>query len=369
MSSQQDTTDEALLALHEKASANLAAKLERVRLPRHIVRDLSIDDIYSGAASLHTPLVPADVQLPYIFSNHNALYANRRILPHPTTPAQLQLIRAQWFWGFDYRHNFCPANIGSRIGIRYNIMLMLLMLVHPELQTLCEPGTYDFIQCFIAAWKEDEDRSEDFAAREAFIDMWAKGPFDLIYFTKHQLAVLRDELRLMYIKLNDSLDGQELHIPLDEIDFVTVMRELHPEQIRSFSLALIRAWWRVRYIASKNTDTERKCAARETTDLEKDDCSIETMFVKLSIATPSAQDLKLVDWEDELVKGVLVDIDEDLEPRSGSTASQTSSQMPWMDKKTAMNLFAGNYRKLGLQVGDEEDAEQELEQADGFEEM
>ncbi|KAH7082596.1 hypothetical protein BKA63DRAFT_560811 [Paraphoma chrysanthemicola] len=207
MSSQQDTTEEALLALHKKTSANLAAKLERVRLPRHIVRDLSIDDIYSGASSLHIPLVPADVRLPCIFSNHNALYANRRILPRPTTPAQLQLIRAQWFWGFDRRHQFCAANLGS-------------------------------------------------------------------------------------LEKNDSQH---------------------------------------RY--------------------------------------PSTQDLELVDWEDELVKDVLVDIDEDLEPRSGRPGSQTSSKMPWMDVKTAMSLFSGNYEKIGLQLGDEQEAEQELEHEEGFIQM
>jgi hypothetical protein len=73
------------------------------------------------------------------------------------------------------------------------------------------------------------------------------------------------------------------------------------------------------------------------TKREEDDTSIDGMFVKLSIAKPSIYDLELVNWEDELIKSVLGDVDEEVEllPVGANTIAS------WMDVSTAMNLFMG----------------------------
>jgi hypothetical protein len=93
------------------------------------------------------------------------------------------------------------------------------------------------------------------------------------------------------------------------------------------------------------------------TKREEDDTSIDGMFVKLSIAKPSIYDLELVNWEDELIKSVLGDVDEEVEllPVGANTIAS------WMDVSTAMNLFMGNYEKLGLQVGNRQQPSQEQE--------
>jgi hypothetical protein len=93
------------------------------------------------------------------------------------------------------------------------------------------------------------------------------------------------------------------------------------------------------------------------TKREEDDTSIDGMFVKLSIAKPSIYDLELVNWEDELIKSVLGDVDEEVEllPVGANTIAS------WMDVSTATNLFMGNYEKLGLQVGNRQQPSQEQE--------
>ena len=89
----------------------------------------------------------------------------------------------------------------------------------------------------------------------------------------------------------------------------------------------------------------------------EDDTSIDGMFVKLSIAKPSIYDLDIVNWEDESIKSVLGDVDEEVEllPVGAKTIAS------WMDVSTAMNLFMGYYEKLGLQVGNRQQPSQEQE--------
>jgi hypothetical protein len=148
MASKSNRPNADLVALSTKAISNLAAKLRRVHISGHYLpKDLNVDDIYSASSRTRAPLVPADLQLPYILADHNAIYRMNRLAFLPTTEKEFKLVRALYFWSMSQNHAFTV----TAARIRYNVFLMLLVLSRPDLQQYTKPGALVFIRTFMAA--------------------------------------------------------------------------------------------------------------------------------------------------------------------------------------------------------------------------
>lgn len=103
--------------------------------------------------------------------------------------------------------------------------------------------------------------------------------------------------------MKQSLDAEEcLIVPVGE-DFITSIQGLNEQQIRDFGPACAREW--------QQQTVEGVCG--KGTEQEGDETGIESLFTDFPITKPSAFELERVDWEAELVKGLLVDVDEEME--------------------------------------------------------
>jgi len=313
-----------VLSKHTKATANLAAKLSRVRVGG-LIRP-SIDDIYGTSSLTRVPTIPPDLPLSFVFTNHNSLYALKLCIPSGvTTRADFDMLRALWYW------RICPSHTFSMLerGPRYNVVLMVLVLARPDLQVLCKPGALEFIRAFVAAWLECQWRPLIFTAREAFLRIWNQGTFDLISFPQRQLKMLGRRSKHVHRRLEGEV---QLQVPSEEADFVTFMQALSAEHIRDFGPALAAKWCKL----------QREAATGKKIEEEDEETGIDGMFQDLGIAKPSTYNLELVNWDDELVKSVLVDIDPNVEPSKPARNKDTF----WMSVDNAFSILKGNYDGL-----------------------
>jgi hypothetical protein len=319
---------ESVLAKHTTAVGNLATKQSTIRMFSFGFRrePLNVDDIYSGSSRTRVPKVPADLQLPFVFANHNALYrANRTARPGVTTQLDFDVLRALWYWNIARIHTFSVCDYVSQA----NIILMLLMLARPDLQTLCKPGALGFINAYIAAWLEQLRAPLVFTAREAFLQIWNQGPHDLICFKVGQGIAANKNMRNVCEKLDGEDWKDQLQVPAKDADFVKFMQELSDEQFYQFGPTLALKWIRIQRAAQTGKKAEQ----------EEEETGIEDMFQNFGIAKPSTYDLDLVDWDDELVKSVLVDVEHDVE----RPKAEWNKNSAWMNVELAFTMIKGQY--------------------------
>jgi hypothetical protein len=339
MASQSTTSDAALQELHAKATSNVAAKLDRVPIPRRFLPDgLTIDDIYSHSAHTRVPIVPRDLQLPFLFANHNALSRLNRFASLPSTEHDFNNIRALFFWGLDRNHAF-----GSRYKcMRYNMVLMLLVFARPELQQYIKPGALDFLRAFLTALMEEFSQSQDFTARESFVGLWADGRFEFVCFKSSRLKLIQKTLKTR--DLHKSGKEKIWQAFVGEEEFVGFMQGLSPSEVEVYGPVLTLSWMAAKVRVIQGVETEQ----------HGEQTGIEGMFATLDLSKPSEYDLEHVDWEDELVRNLLVDIDQEAK----GTTVQFNTGGFWMDADTAVKILVGEY--INVPTPDVRDGEGEL---------
>jgi len=323
----QQGTSDAVLAAHTQASTNLRLKLPRVRRVRRFFGDgLSIDDIYSRSLRTRITGIPSELQLPFIFANSNALYrANHFSRPNPATQLEFDIIRAQWYWGIDFNHAFTT----ELDRIRYNLALMLLVVARPELQQHMKPDSLPFIHAFINAWLEDMYKPLEFTVREAFLQTWISGAFDLTCFTDGQQKGNVKRLKHSLKKLENDESEPIKDAPKGQEEFVAFMQGLNQQQLEMYGPVLAMKW-----IWARTREVKGTLAVPEK------ETGIEELFADFGIAKPSSYDLERVDWNDELVQGLLVDVDGNAE----KVEVEFNKDAFWMKVDVAMSIY-GN--KLG----------------------
>jgi hypothetical protein len=72
---------------------------------------------------------------------------------------------------------------------------------------------------------------------------------------------------------------------------------------------------------------------------EEEETGIEDMFQNFGIAKASTYDLDLVDWDDELVKSVLVNVEHDVERHK----AEWNKNSAWMNVVLAFTMIKGQY--------------------------
>jgi hypothetical protein len=120
--------------------------------------------------------------------------------------------------------------------------------------------------------------------------------------------------------------------------------ELSAQQLRDFGPAL--AW--------KYVDAQAQYASAQT---GHEETGLEGASEDFALEKPATSALELVDWEQELVRGVLVDVDEDVKPKTFSYNKEAC----WMNSDMAFRLV------MGEDCGAGEPAGRDTEMVDGDE--
>jgi hypothetical protein len=190
-------TKEQLLALHQKATRHFEIKLARI--PKRLFATgshLTIHEYYTKASTVHIPSIPEQYQLDYLFDNYNALVAvDYKVIKSPS--ADIDLAKAIWYWQFDKTHSLSRFHA----VIRCNIIAAVIVGASANPDAYCTGSAQQFLVAFVSAWKEATLRSSSFAARDAFLMLWAQGQHDVVQWRSEQLAAMRQTVKLMRIKV------------------------------------------------------------------------------------------------------------------------------------------------------------------------
>lgn len=106
------------------------------------------------------------------------------------------------------------------------------------------------------------------------------------------------------------------------------MQGLEDGHVEQFGAALAMEWTRLRISLTK--------AGKEEV---KEETGIEDLFADCGIAKPSAQELEHVRWDDEMVQGLLVPVEKEVDPLE----EQYNDEAFWMDIGTAKRMFKGEW--------------------------
>jgi hypothetical protein len=321
--------DATLRDRHDTPSPILSAKLRRVHMPASVLfrnGRLTINDVYSASSKTYNSLIPADLQLPFIFTHHNDIYATKGTArPEPATDTERNIMRAEWYWCLDRTHSFTQYH-GS---VRINLVFMLLTLADPRMRQYCHPDKLDFVEAFVEAWMEDQERPEQFDSRERFLDIWAQGNIDLVCFTKGQVKRLLAVLHETQARLEADTD----YIPAAAKTFVDQVRALDDQQIMQYGPLLALEWLRSQRATGSATATQ--------------ETGLEDLFADIAVTKASDHDLDLVDWDSELVQSLLVEIDESVKQVKPAPRKEAY----WMDTKTVFAMVNGEYASLSTYHG------------------
>jgi hypothetical protein len=259
--------------LNAIASTNLSAKLSHVRIPRRCFPEgLSINEIYSSSSRTRTPRISKELQLPFIFAHHNSLFRANRFARKPATQLEYNVVRALWYWSVSRHHSFAH----TYKHVRLNIAVIAVVLSRPDAQHLVSPGAIIFMQAFMDAWLENLHRPSKFTEREAFLQLWTTGPFDLMCFRRSQVTRWRRYCKSALKRL-DALQGRKrLIVPSGRDDFVAFMQRLDVEQVGQLSGALGMRWM----FESVNLVNAGKAKA-------KDETGLEGLFADCGLSKPS----------------------------------------------------------------------------------
>lgn len=202
--------------LNETASANLSLKLDRVRIPRRFFPEgLAINDIYSNSSRTRIPQIPKELQLPFIFANHTSLFRANHSARKPTTQLEYDIDRALWYWSLSRQRSLSF----SLNQVRFNVALIVVVLSRLDAQHLVKPSAVPFIQTYLDAWLENLHRPTEFIMREAFLQIWATGPFDLMCFRPNLANRMQKHRKRAFTKL-DALHGtKRLIVPSGQDEF------------------------------------------------------------------------------------------------------------------------------------------------------
>jgi hypothetical protein len=229
----------------------------------------------------------------------------------------MNTIRAIWFWGVAKCHSF----MWIRESVRCNVILMVLLLARPYWQRFCAKGAVEFMQAFVAAWLEATHTEKVFTARERFIDMWAKGEWELICFSARKSKTTNYALR----EKTKEMDAKGINMPFNEEEFVARIQNVKDEEILEIGPPMAARWAFLH--VQKMYDEAREQAP-----------GIQQLFGDFSIDDkPSTMNLELVDWNGELVKAVLKDIDEGIQQKE----VEKNEGACYMDERIALRILKG----------------------------
>ncbi|KAF1948276.1 hypothetical protein CC80DRAFT_511495 [Byssothecium circinans] len=316
---QKPMSSEELAARDEKSRHYLQVKTQRLAkcIDNPTIRDLYTDNYYITA-------VPDDVQF-NMYLMHYEQIAHRSFTATPSLNTYDRIInRIMWYYGVDYNHSFNRFHE----QVRYNILTMAFVWASDFEEQYCKPGAEDFVKKFVVAWLEGlvdsrHRETNDFTARDSFLDTWTSGSFDLITFNTNQINKMKAITRQLHeLPFDNKLLKDPRHFLEDFRN-----NKLSKETLRTRGPQLALAWL---VMHSKHAQTEQGEIDAENVAmwLEEDGMEIDDF------------PLEKVYWNSQVLDFLNMEIDPSLpDPKKVKPAKQTeeSIRKAWLNPQDVFN--------------------------------
>lgn len=145
---------------------------------------------------------------------------------------------------------------------------------------------------------------------------------------------MRKDSNIARDQVDELQDAEKLVVPSAWDEFVAFMQELDIGQVEQFGAALAMNWVFARRTEVVKTDSTE----------EKDETGLAHLLADCALTKPSAAELQHVRWDDELVQGLMVGVDEDTE----QLERFWNRDAFWMDLDSAIRLFKGGRETSGV---------------------
>ncbi|KAI8930921.1 hypothetical protein NX059_011936 [Plenodomus lindquistii] len=310
-----------LLLLDSKAQHYLNVKMAKIP-PRIIDKGSLLRQLYTTTPVL-IDSVPPDLQLQRLFECYDEIKAHDHTalpLPHQ----DIQISRMIWYYQMDPAHSFSQ----SQKFVRYNIIVMALVLTSEYHIDYCDAKSMHFARMFIDAWMASANKHDNFAAQEAFIRLWHSGDLDLIPFGRAQDKVMKKRLAALKHKTLPDL-------PFELPTLLEHQHRIPLETLKKDGPAIALQFCLLR--DSPIPDAVSSSTRRNV------DAIWESIANKVS-AAEEPPDLYNVNWDSPPLAALL----KDPVPVSMTQSVEVQPRKPWLDTKIAIGLICD-----GLKEGDD----------------
>jgi hypothetical protein len=190
-------------------------KRKTQNIPKHMIPGLSVNRILQTPQALRMPIIPLDLQLPFLLRNRAEIerYALRPI--KDAGKQALDITRAIFFYQLDEVHQFQRYHDKSRWN--FGILTALLSISDPSNTSpehaqangaqKISPAGRRFMSSYLAAALERQNTPMVFDKREDFIRRWKDSRWDLFArFATAQKKLLKKEMVRLKRMWEDELD-------------------------------------------------------------------------------------------------------------------------------------------------------------------
>jgi hypothetical protein len=190
-------------------------KRKTQNIPKHMIPGLSVNRILQTPQALRMPIIPLDLQLPFLLRNRAEIerYALRPI--KDSGKQALDITRAIFFYQLDEVHQFQRYHDKSRWN--FGILTALLSISDPSNTSpehaqangaqKISPAGRRFMASYLAAALERQNTPMVFDKREDFIRRWKDSRWDLFArFATAQKKLLKKEMVRLKRMWEDELD-------------------------------------------------------------------------------------------------------------------------------------------------------------------
>ena len=314
-------THNQLLELHAKAEKNLKIKIARIPARAFASgRKPTIRDLYERPDTLFNRQINPHCQLDFVFSAHNEFAASA--FRARKNQQDAQVTAAIFYWQMDQEHSLSAAHL----AMRCNILLAFIIFMKPGAQQELEPGLYKFLELFTISWMVNglHQEHDGAATQEMFVDLWKNSPYDFMRWSSWGLKYFGKAIGKLRVKLPAC--------PYTPRQFWEKLVAQPDEAYKKHG-----TMWMMQYIVLMQQENVEAIAAARAEAMEE---SLETggfadNFAGFGVEDGPPTDLSEALFEHELVKALLVDVDEDVVKLDKEYNTQ------WMDPQKALNLIEG----------------------------
>ncbi|KAH7082678.1 hypothetical protein BKA63DRAFT_549228 [Paraphoma chrysanthemicola] len=325
------STREQLLELHHHAVNQLSRKFSKIpKTVFHNNRHPTIHDIYTGNTSaIYVPSIPAHLQLDFVLANFERFAAAKFMVDKKHGDPIIN--QAIWYWEMDKTHSFTRR----QRQVRFNILMACIVRASTNPLEYVTPAALALSKAFIDAWLYAVTRQDESSKQSEFLDMWANGPFDLVFWGRQASARMDKAVKQLeqYVpKATIPMEGQ--------LGFWQEMHYTSPNTIRKFGTAWAMKW--TVWVDEGGKEIDKKHEEVEA-DEGLESGTLMAAFDNAGLAGPSYLSDKL--FQRPLVQSVLREMDEEMTDPVADQAHRDKVQPAvedmWMDPVVALEILQG----------------------------
>jgi hypothetical protein len=199
------------------------------------------DVLSNNEAAFHLPNIPNQYQLPFIFDNYERFVkAQFRV---NKKSGDMDINEAIFYWQMDGTHSFSRYHK----QVSHNIIVACIIRVIPNWADFVTPEAHQFCSALVDAWMEAATHQGGFERQEAFLELWATGPYDLMYFGHRPEERMREAVK----ELGQYVPHKAFRLG-GEQPFLEQLERQYPKHVEMFGPA-----WAIRWIVETDVESRR----------------------------------------------------------------------------------------------------------------